>query len=350
MTQHILTYAQLLDRLGDGTKHLLVGNGFSIACDPVFRYASLYEAAIDEGLSERAQAVFRKLGTTNFEAVMRLLSDAHWAALTYGVHERDVCEMLEDLDVVKRTLVQAISKSHLGHSGLVSDQKKEAARRFLNQYHNVFTTNYDLLSYWVIMSEPNGPVFMDGFRSDYDDPDAPYVVFIERLGQNRGLFYLHGALHLYVVSGELRKRCWERTNERLTTLIQAGLEQQEYPLFVAEGAPEQKMEHIQRSGYLWYCYDKLARIASPLVVFGHSLGWSDGHIVQALARNTALPRVAIALRGDADSIQNLEIQAAAERMKKERKQASKRGGPRGSQPPRELEVLYFDADSASVWG
>ena len=82
----IITYEEVRKRIGR-TSYLLLGNGFSIACDPVFRYESLYEAAVKEGLSKRAQQLFDRLGTNNFEGVMRLLDDAHWVAQTYELVE-----------------------------------------------------------------------------------------------------------------------------------------------------------------------------------------------------------------------------------------------------------------------
>jgi hypothetical protein len=280
----LLSYDAVLKSLGS-TSYLLLGNGFSVACDPIFSYSRLYDAAVAAGLSVRAQAVFERLGTNNFEGVMRLLDDAHWIATTYGlVRSGDSSEMIDDVRIVKTTLVEAVAKNHLPHTGHVSDEKKAAARNFFDPYHSIFTTNYDLLAYWVIMSAGERVIFQDGFREDEDAADAPYVIFSERLGNARGLFYLHGALHLYLASGELRKRCWSRSQTPLTDLIKQGLTENEYPLFVAEGAAEQKLSQIQRAGYLWYCLDKLARIKSPLVVFGHSLGESDRHIAVSAQR------------------------------------------------------------------
>jgi len=82
--ERLISYDDVLTRLGK-TSYLLLGNGFSVACDPVFCYESLYQSAVDAGLSPRAQEVFRRLGTNNFEGVMRLLEDADWIARTYGM-------------------------------------------------------------------------------------------------------------------------------------------------------------------------------------------------------------------------------------------------------------------------
>lgn len=341
----VIEYDELRERLGHGRQHVLLGNGFSIACDPIFRYERLYDAAVEAGLSERAQAVFERLGTSNFERVMRLLEDAWWIAELYGLSDGSESEMLADVNIVKETLVDAVADSHLAHTGLVADEKKAAALEFLDPYYNVFTTNYDLLTYWVTMSQEGGPTWQDGFRADPDDPDTPYVVFSERIGGSRGLFYLHGALHLHVVKGELRKHCWSRTGVPLTQLIQEGLAAGQYPLFVAEGQPEAKLEQIQRTGYLWYALDKLSRVASPLVVFGHSLGASDRHIGDAIADNVDLGVLAVGLHGDPEGAANQQIRAslAGVQARREKRNATLRR-------PRPLEVIFFDSDSANVWG
>src|SRR5687768_13090255 len=96
----LLHYDQVRERAIRNSSHLLLGNGFSISCDPVFRYESLYEAALRAGLSPRAQSVFERLGTNNFEGVMRLLDDSHWIAQTYGFVGAE-SGMLDDLEVVK---------------------------------------------------------------------------------------------------------------------------------------------------------------------------------------------------------------------------------------------------------
>ena len=129
---------------------------------------------------------------------MKLLEDSHWVARTYRLVPASPSAMLEDLEVIKRTLVQAIAHSHLEQPGDIMDTRKTCAARFLEPYQIVFTTNYDLLLYWVTMFGANRQIFEDGVRADQNDPEAPYLVFSERLGDKRGILYLHGALHLYI--------------------------------------------------------------------------------------------------------------------------------------------------------
>ncbi len=341
----IQTYAEIKEEIGGNRAHLLLGNGFSIACDPIFHYNRLFDAAVKAGLSDRAKLVFERIGTSNFEAVMRLLDDTYWVAKAYKLLQDESSEILDDLNIIQKTLVEAVAYSHLEHTGKVPDSKKESALSFMSQYHNIFTTNYDLLAYWVNMSADVSCRWWDGFRSDEEDDGCPYVVFSERLGSQKGLFYLHGALHLYISQGELRKQTWIRTGKHLTQLIREGLKEKNYPLFVAEGTAESKMEQIQRCGYLWYCFDKFARIECPLVVFGHSLGDSDRHITQAITNNPKLSQIAVGLHGDFQSAANKSIIESVEKMKLGRETLQARRPKAKS-----LDVYYYDSESAKVWG
>lgn len=340
----VLTYAEVRERIGDTQSYLLLGNGFSIACHESFRYRSLYESAVAAGLSERAQLLFDRIGTNNFEGVMRLLEQGDWIARAYGLLRESQSEMLRDLQVIKTTLVQAVATSHLETPGDIESSRKRAAADFFTPYHIVFTTNYDLLPYWVVMAMGTPPPLEDCFRADQDEPAAPYLVFSQRLKSSRGLLYLHGALHLFVEEGELRKHSWSRTGRRLTDLIREGLEVGQYPLFVAEGSPEKKLQQIQANGYLWYCMEKLRAIRKPLVIFGHSLGSSDAHICAAIASNIELVQVYVGLFGDPDSEANAVVRAAAQQMILRRSRFAER---RAYRP---LEVVYYSSDSVRVWG
>lgn len=252
---------------------------------------------------------------------------------------------MADSEIVKNALVSAVANNHLEHSGLVTADRKERALQFLNIFHNVFTTNYDLLAYWVIMSAQDHPPFQDGFRAPAD-PEEPHVIFSERIGDAKGLYYLHGALHLHLSGGELRKHTWCRTGMRLTDQIREGLANRRYPLFVAEGSADRKLEQIQRHGYLWYSLDKLSRIKGPLVIYGHALGLSDMHIVDAVARNRDLPNVFVGLFGSEDTAANRATITVATQMVVTRQDEIVRHNGRG----KPLQVAFFQSETAQAWG
>ena len=53
-------------------RHLLLGNGFSIACRPnIFVYKKLFEQADFGSLSPSIKEAFNKLNTTDFERVIK---------------------------------------------------------------------------------------------------------------------------------------------------------------------------------------------------------------------------------------------------------------------------------------
>lgn len=268
---------------------------------------------------------------------MRLLNESHWVAKQYGLLNGDDSEMLADVEIVKNALVEAIASSHLANTGSVSDAKKAAAAKFFEPYWNIFTTNYDLLAYWVVMSSAGPPRYRDGFGDNPTEPEAPYVVFSFQLGDQQGIYYLHGGLHLYVESGLVAKHCWSRTNEALTTLIRAGMDDGRNPLFVAEGSSEKKLQQMYENAYLSYTLSKLGRIKGKLVVFGHSLSAQDAHLREAIAGNKDFTHLFIGVRDANNTLKADEAVAAIELARQQR-----------NLPP--LEIQYYLSATANVWG
>lgn len=346
MADQVVSYSEILKQLPDGkTHHLLLGNGFSIGCDPRFSYRSLYESSKKSGLSERAQKIFERFGTNNFEAVMRLLDDGHWLAEVYGLVGRE-SDLKNDLNTLKNVLISSIAESHPDHTGEIDENKKKKAAAFFAPFHNIFSLNYDLLPYWINMSG-RPPVYQDGFRDDPDNPDSPSLVFTERMGSQKGIFFVHGALHVFMGEGGLRKHCWARSLKPITNLIREGLENSRYPLFVAEGDSTKKMEQIQASGYLSYCFGKLGRIQNRLVTYGFSFGPSDGHIASTIAENLELTKLYVGVYGT-DGKYPDEIFAAVNALVEIRNRILKDESHSFREKHR-LEVMFFDSASASVW-
>ena len=89
----VLPYDEARAKLGSGRVHVLLGNGFRIACDPIFSYSRLYDAAVGAGLSERAQQVLRQsisnlLHRKVLEAVEFVLEEELTEALGTARYER----------------------------------------------------------------------------------------------------------------------------------------------------------------------------------------------------------------------------------------------------------------------
>ena len=73
----LLTFQEAVaDSAALSNHHLLLGNGFSIACKPdIFRYGKLFEQANFDAFSATSRIGFNALGTQDFERVIKSLRD-----------------------------------------------------------------------------------------------------------------------------------------------------------------------------------------------------------------------------------------------------------------------------------
>lgn len=208
-------------------RHLLLGNGFSIACRPdIFHYGSLFEAS-DFSKKPNLVRVFDALDTQDFEIAIRNLDAGAKLTPIYAPSDLDAPKrMIEDAASLKEILLTTIAGNHPNIPSDIPDEKFWACRRFLSFFlgHNsggqVFTFNYDLLLYWTLMHEdkPFGePIKLstnDGFGNDEDDPNADYVVWQGETGAHSAkVHFLHGALHLFDAGNEMQKFTWIRNRK-----------------------------------------------------------------------------------------------------------------------------------------
>jgi len=178
--------------------------------------------------------------------------------------------------------------------------------------------------------------FDDGFREPNYGP-AEYVTWdVQKTGE-QNIFYLHGGLHIFDAGPELQKFTWCNTGIALVDQIRESLETDRYPLFVAEGTHDSKLDRIQHSGFLNRAYRSFASIGGSLYIFGLSFGAADEHILRLLD-NGKVKEAFISLHGDPNSAGNARIVQRAELM------ATRRPARRP------LTLKFFDSNSAAVWG
>ena len=112
------------------------------------------------------------------------------------------------------------------------------------------------------------------------------------------------------------------------------------PLFVAEGVSSAKMTKINHSAYLHQAYrafkSATTQTRSSFFVHGHSLAKNDDHFLKLFSRGR-FPRLFVGLHGAPDSASNQEI------IRRARSIVDARKGP-------ELELNFYDSNSAAVWG
>jgi hypothetical protein len=185
--------------------------------------------------------------------------------------------------------------------------------------------------------------FDDGFRKDPDDAD--YVIWHGETAANfQTVHYLHGAMHLFDAGAYLEKYTWVKTGKPLVEQANEALTANLFPVFVAEGASDQKLTKIQHSAYLNHRYKSFCTevgqhgARKALFIYGHSLAENDRHILDWIGSGR-LAHVFISIFGDPDEPRNEAIRTAAEQIALLR--------PYEGTP---LKIDYYDAESAQVWG
>lgn len=349
----VISFKEAIDDSVDATKrHLMLGNGFSMACFPdIFSYNSLFERA-DFRSNERLHKVFKDTKTTDFEHVIRMLNDASLFSHRYFKESGDgVMNMKEDANQLKHILVQTLTDNHPSFPGKIEDERFNKCRKFLNYFlgrenkkGKVYTLNYDLLLYWAGMHNSNGSSFNFDFNDGFGkNPDAEddYVVWKgEDSDPYQRIQYLHGALHLFDSGDEILKYTWINTGERLLDQTKSAIESEKFPIFVAEGKSKMKLRRIKHNAYLYRCYksfsEQMKQPNDVLFIYGHSLDENDRHIIKKVEQGK-VKKIYISLYGNPQSEDNARIVAEAEKIKCRRR----------SDTP--LHVRFFDAASAEVW-
>lgn len=335
-----MTFAEALeDAQRYSKRHLLLGNGFSIACRPqIFLYGKLYENADFSKLSATAKFAFEALGTQDFERVIKALRDGQKILKAYGAPPSLADTLAKDADALRELLVQTIAASHPAWPGDITEQEYKSCRAFIANFNNIYTFNYDLLLYWAQMHTDEGedPNSDDGFRKQEDNYDAGYVVWEPGQSHEQNMYFLHGALHVFDTGTEIQKYTWVNTGVRLVDQIREALKKDFFPLFVSEGTSSEKLERIRHNDYLAKAYRSFSEITGALFIYGHSLAENDEHYLKRIEKGK-VSCVYVGIYGDPQTDANKQIIARANNFVS------------GRAPSRPLQVKFFDAATAHVW-
>jgi len=181
----LLSFSDVLAKSKSLKLHLVLGNGFSIAKFPhIFTYDALFSRANFAG-NERLKRVFDKLGSTDFEAVMKYLLMLIQTGEEYGFGAAAIDDVKKDIESLKQVLIQTICDNHPDSPNDVDDASYGKCFTFLRHFlgrsqSHVYTLNYDLLLYWCIAriglsDAANAKIINDGFSGASNDPNAEYV-------------------------------------------------------------------------------------------------------------------------------------------------------------------------------
>ena len=176
---------------------ILLGNGASIAVNPSFRYPSLKQHAIDEGLlTEGVQSIFDYFKTDDFELILRIVWQTTNVNKSLKVEDDKTREAYLH---VRDCLIRSVRDIHPEHHEVSSQLPR--IYNFLKSFNTVLSLNYDLLLYWTMMygmDKGDGHAFKDCIiRSSFDDD---WQRFRDSIGQwdrkTTLVFYPHGSLIL----------------------------------------------------------------------------------------------------------------------------------------------------------
>jgi hypothetical protein len=271
----------------DTMQNFLFGNGLGRMYWDKFAYRSLLESFGDSPVGRYlcTKELFSKLRTENFEEVLRAIYHAYHVS----IDNQDATKTLY-LDVQK-ALISAVNLVHPKPADIPSERIGQC----LSDYNAIFTTNYDLLPYWAILSGWSNKL-VDFFWED----GVFNIRNVEVFSGKSPLYFLHGALHLQSVEISDARKVPLSFESGAVGAFESGFVEK-FPLFITEGKSELKLNRIRSNSYLNFCYENLRKSKGGMVVFGHELSQEyDGHIVEAL-RESSNDTIAISVFSGMDA-------------------------------------------------
>lgn len=276
--------------------NLLLGNGFSMAYDnKIFSYNALYDFITKIGDKDLV-TIMSIIDSKNFEEIMRQLDQFGKLVKVFGSEPDLYNRITLTREKLRTGLLDAVQNLHPEHVFTIPEEQQKACINFLKPFLNsgsIFSTNYDLLLYWVLMrSKEIAPC--DGFGRECENLEnitqgEEQIWSDLRWGKNKdqqNVFYLHGALPFFDTGVEIEKEEYD-TSDFLIKKISRRIENGSYPIFVTAGDGKQKLTHIMHNRYLTYCYEHLSEITGSLITFGFNFGSYDNHIIQAINKAAA---------------------------------------------------------------
>lgn len=284
-------------------KHLLFGNGFSIAFDAkIFSYNALSDF-VEKSSNQLLLKLFNVVNTKNFELIMQQLDNFVQIAQVFSSDTNLVEKILEASKALKDSLIEAVKTLHPEHVFNIPEEKSKSCFNFLNEYlgknGKIFSTNYDLLLYWVLMRNKADSA-IDGFGRELEnlddiiigeDPEFSSELIWGKHKEQQTVFYLHGALPIFDTGIDIIKEQYD-SQHFLLEKINERMGNKKYPIFVTGGSAKEKLNHIAHNKYLSFCYDQLSAIDGSLIVFGFNFGEYDTHIIDAINKASLYGRKA----------------------------------------------------------
>ncbi|HCC3215035.1 TPA: DUF4917 family protein, partial [Legionella pneumophila] len=297
-----ISFEEALENSTNKNRSILLGNGFSISLCENFDYKYLYKQAqklADEGeisISKSIKNLFDDINTCDFEKVLDHLNITIETIKHYPKAELLNRTLNKDKDNLIAAFYNTINSVHPKFQSDISPGTFIACLKILSNFNKIFTTNYDLLLYWIIMNRTNQHLDLfnlhdfdfsslphdDGFTRDMNTNDFPkWNNNLSRGPQD--VFYLHGSLFIINAIENFIKINNDSKDGRILEQIDKWLKDDQQPLIVLEGNYKDKAKKIYRHSYLRCCLNALSTLKGDLFLIGFSINdETDKHIIESI--------------------------------------------------------------------
>ncbi|AFR03977.1 MULTISPECIES: DUF4917 family protein [Pectobacterium] len=321
---------------------ILLGNGASISIDERFRYKSLFDEACKENfLSDESVELFEKFKTCDFEYILRMLWHAQLVNKSLKIQEN---KTIRHYNEIKLALIKIVRKIHPSYKEIMPFFKN--AGNFLKRFDVVFSLNYDLIVYWLMLYNNNcdrSHAFKDCFKDHIDtcsftDNWRKYRVPINQQRKSTLVFYPHGNLILAQKNdAEYKLKNSIDENLLLERILAKWMSDGYIPQFISEGTSQQKINAINRSHYLnTVYYDIFQTCHDNLTIYGCSFSENDNHLFSVLkSKKFNIDKIAVSVYGEDN-----EIQQYCKHVTSVIHQLSNR---------QDIKIYFFKSNSANCW-
>mgnify|MGYP006289482593 CR=1 FL=1 len=257
---------------------LLLGNGFSLNFSDKFHYDKLFEEFLK---SSSNSSLYRKFRTSNFELIMSELQTALKVNDYFKIDSNNIQSSVNEL---KDGLLKAIAENHpQGYD--IDELKISSIIDEMKLFSNIFTLNYDLLLYRILMRlvEQTDEGKNSFWGDHFEYYDGSHLIF--KNGRNdilNSVFYLHGSLFIFRKDYSVFKIKKGNHNYSIIEDIKNNIKNGFMPVIITEGTHGNKLKAIKSNYYLNHCYTKLIDSKNPILIYGTSLSEQDKHIIEAL--------------------------------------------------------------------
>lgn len=293
---------------------LLLGNGFSIDFDPKFSQKKIIQSTQDQYPLEDKEIY---TDNENFEAGVQQISE------------------LKNLPPEKKQeslkkFIEELSHIHPKDPDCITPIQFNQCAKFLSNFQSIYTLNYDLLLYWVIMRKKLTDKFKDGFCKNRVPITGDFLTWYPYKEGKTNLRYLHGSLHLYLEpkNNRIAKHRYSNGKSLKEQFVEA-IDKNEFPKVVSGGTSQEKLGVINKCNYLSCALESLKSADGFLFIHGFNFNPNDEHIIDAIA-HSQIEKLFISIH-PSNKLKNIH------------------NSIKNIQKIRNVEVTYYHAKTAEIW-